>query len=95
MWYSLRVAVLEFMQFWLIPIFQIAPAELESVLHKHPEISDAAVIGIPDPVAGELPKAFVVRKTKTLTEEKVKKFVEGGIIQFHFFKTYSEMYLHK
>ena len=44
--------------------FQIAPAELESVLLTHPDVLDAAVIGVPDPVAGETPKAFVVTARK-------------------------------
>lgn len=41
--------------------FQVPPAELEAILLSHTKIKDAAVIGIPDEVAGELPLAFVVR----------------------------------
>ncbi len=40
--------------------FQVAPAELEAVLVLHPKVGDAAVIGIPDDEAGEVPKAFIV-----------------------------------
>ncbi|KAJ3933062.1 MAG: phenylacetyl-CoA ligase [Lentinula lateritia] len=39
---------------------QVAPAELEGHLLMHPSIADAAVIGIPDEYAGEVPMAFVV-----------------------------------
>jgi acyl-CoA synthetase (AMP-forming)/AMP-acid ligase II len=41
--------------------FQVPPAELEALLIQHPGIADAAVIPSPDPTAGEVPKAFVVR----------------------------------
>jgi acyl-CoA synthetase (AMP-forming)/AMP-acid ligase II len=40
--------------------YQVPPAELEAVLAGHPAVRDAAVVGVADPVAGELPKAFVV-----------------------------------
>ena len=40
--------------------FQVAPAELEALLLTHPDVLDAAVIGVPHPTAGEAPKAFVV-----------------------------------
>lgn len=41
--------------------FQVPPAELEALLVTHPEVADAAVIGVPDDDAGERVKAFVVR----------------------------------
>jgi acyl-CoA synthetase (AMP-forming)/AMP-acid ligase II len=40
--------------------FQVAPAEVEGELLGLPGIADAAVIGVPDDEAGELPMAFVV-----------------------------------
>jgi 4-coumarate--CoA ligase len=40
--------------------FQVAPAELEALLLTHPAVADAAVIGIADEEAGEVPKGFVV-----------------------------------
>lgn len=56
----------------------MAPAELEALLLTHPAIQDAAVIGLPDEDAGELPLAFVVRKAgKEVSEKEVQKFVEG------------------
>ncbi|MEM7377453.1 MAG: AMP-binding protein, partial [Pseudomonadota bacterium] len=40
--------------------FQVAPAEIEALLVTHSAITDAAVIGKPDPEAGEVPVAYVV-----------------------------------
>lgn len=60
----------------------MAPAELEALLLTHPSIKDAAVIGLPDEDAGELPLAYVVKKEgENVTEEEVKKFVAG---EFHY-----------
>ncbi|MGH2749295.1 MAG: 4-coumarate--CoA ligase family protein [Actinomycetota bacterium] len=53
---------------------QVAPAELESVLLSHPQITDAAVIGVADEEAGEVPKAFVVIQQE-LSEDEIKAFV--------------------
>jgi long-chain acyl-CoA synthetase len=39
--------------------FQVAPAEVEAVLHGHPSVVDCAVFGIPDRAAGEVPVAAV------------------------------------
>ncbi|VDM63939.1 unnamed protein product [Angiostrongylus costaricensis] len=58
---------------------QVAPAELEDLLLTHPLIRDAAVIGVPDRRAGELPKAFVVRASENLTEEDVKLWVKEKV----------------
>jgi acetyl-CoA synthetase len=38
----------------------IGPFEVESCLMEHPDVVDAGVIGKPDPIAGEIVKAFVV-----------------------------------
>jgi acyl-CoA synthetase (AMP-forming)/AMP-acid ligase II len=61
--------------------FQVAPAELEGLLTEHPSISDAAVIGIPDEEAGEVPKAFVVA-TGAVTADEVKEFVSERVASY-------------
>jgi long-chain acyl-CoA synthetase len=38
----------------------VDPREVELVLTGHPGVAEAAVIGVPDPVRGEAPKAFVI-----------------------------------
>jgi fatty-acyl-CoA synthase len=37
----------------------VAPAEVEEVLHDHPAVAQAQVIGVPDPRLGEVPAAYV------------------------------------
>ena len=49
--------------------FQVAPAELESLLLKHPKIADVAVIPVPDEESGEVPKAVVVARGPLTAEE--------------------------
>ncbi|QIN83608.1 AMP-binding protein [Rubrobacter tropicus] len=57
---------------------QVAPAELEAVLISHPEVDDAAVVGLPDEEAGEVPKAFVVTSGEADADE-LKAFVAGRV----------------
>ncbi|PAV64866.1 hypothetical protein WR25_07431 [Diploscapter pachys] len=56
---------------------QVPPAELESVLYEHPLVLDACVVGIPDQKSGELPRAYVVRKSNNLTEKEINDFIDG------------------
>lgn len=63
--------------------FQVPPAELEALLVTHPAVADAAVIGIPDAEAGELPKAFVaIKQGHTVSEEDIKKFVAEQVATY-------------
>jgi acyl-CoA synthetase (AMP-forming)/AMP-acid ligase II len=60
---------------------QVAPAELEALLLTHPAIIDAAVIGLPDDDAGEVPKAFVVA-SEPVTPEEVTQFVAEHVAPY-------------
>lgn len=52
--------------------FNVYPREIEEVLISHPEVSLAAVVGVPDESHGEEVKAFVIRKPgATLTEDEL------------------------
>ncbi|MFI2218276.1 AMP-binding protein, partial [Rhodococcus sp. NPDC019639] len=56
--------------------YQVPPAELEALLLTHPQIADAAVIGVLDEEGEEVPKAFVVRQPGAdLDEDAVIAFV--------------------
>lgn len=62
---------------------QVAPAELESILRNHPDILDAAVIGIPDEKCGEIPKAFVIRRpASTANSNDIQNFVANQVSKF-------------
>lgn len=61
--------------------FQVAPAELEALLLTHPDITDAAVIGVPDPEAGEVPMAFVVA-TKAPNLADLRAFLEPQVAHY-------------
>lgn len=63
--------------------FQVAPAELEIILRQHPEILDAAVVGVPHPTMGEAPKAFVVTKSGcSITADTVKNYVASKVANY-------------
>ena len=41
---------------------KVYPRDVEEVLHRHPAVADAVVVGVPDPDFGELVKAYIVLK---------------------------------
>jgi acetyl-CoA synthetase len=55
----------------------IGPFEVESVLMEHPAIAEAAVIGIPDAMAGEIVKAYVALKAGAVESEVLRKELLG------------------
>lgn len=60
--------------------FQVAPAELEALLLQHPSVTDSAVVGLPDEEAGELPLAFIVKKSGVkVSEKELLDYVAGNV----------------
>ncbi len=58
----------------LVSGFNVFPNEIEDTLSKHEKILESAVIGIPSDRSGEVVKAFIVKKDKSLTEKEVIQF---------------------
>ncbi|MBB6260640.1 long-chain acyl-CoA synthetase [Paenochrobactrum gallinarii] len=58
----------------LVSGFNVYPNELEEVLVAHDGIKEAAAIGVPDAISGEVVKLFIVRKNPELREEDVKAY---------------------
>lgn len=64
--------------------YQVAPAELEGILHEHPHIADCAVVGVPDEKSGEAPKAFVVLKSgsESVCEGEIREWVASRVAPY-------------
>jgi len=60
---------------------QVSPVELEAVLMTHPGVADAAVVGVRDEDAGELPKGFVVLR-EPATAEEIMAFVAERVAPY-------------
>jgi acyl-CoA synthetase (AMP-forming)/AMP-acid ligase II len=63
--------------------YQVAPAELEALLHEHPAVLDAAVIPKAHLESGEIPKAFVVlREGFQASPEELMAFVAEKVAPY-------------
>jgi acyl-CoA synthetase (AMP-forming)/AMP-acid ligase II len=64
--------------------------EVEASLQKHPDIAEAAVVGVTDKLRGEVPKAFlVIKEGKNITEEDLRYFLRQNLAHFkipHYFE---------
>ena len=61
----------------------VYPAEVESVLHEHPAVAEAALIGVADETWGEVGRAFVVaRPGCELTADELIAFCDGRLARF-------------
>ncbi len=72
--------------------FQVAPAELEALLLTHPAVADAAVIGLADPEAGEVPGGYVVLKPgQAATGEDLMAFIADRVAHYKQIRTITFM----
>jgi long-chain acyl-CoA synthetase len=58
-------------------------SEVEEVIHRHPGVSEVAVIGVPDTMRGEVPKAFIVLKEGAALEtDELREFLRQHLAHF-------------
>jgi len=63
--------------------YSVYPREIEDVLYEHPAVRLCAVIGKPDPITGETPKAFIVLKENAkITAEEIMGFVKERVAPY-------------
>ncbi len=63
--------------------YNVYPRELEELLFTHSAVANAAIIGKPDPEAGEIPKAYVTLKEDAdATEEELLNFVNNLVTPY-------------
>ena len=56
--------------------FNIYPQEIEELLKKHPKVSEAAVIGLPDEVLGEVVCAVIrLKQGEVSDEQEIKSYI--------------------
>jgi len=63
--------------------FNVYPREIEEILHTHPKVAEAAVVGMGDPLRGEVPKAFIVPvEGEKPTSKEIQAFLKGKLAQY-------------
>ena len=56
--------------------YKVYPRNVEDAIRLHPSVADVAVIGVPDPIRGEVPKAYVVgAKGAELSSDELRGFL--------------------
>jgi long-chain acyl-CoA synthetase len=63
--------------------YQVWPREIEEVLAAHPSIADVGVAGVPDPLKGEVVKAWVVpRAGATLSPDEIREYCRAKVAPY-------------
>ena len=58
----------------------LGPAELGALLLRHPDVTDAAVVGLPDEEAGEIPVGYVtLRPAASASLEEIRQFAASQV----------------
>jgi long-chain acyl-CoA synthetase len=63
--------------------FNVYPQEVELVLHTHPAVKTAIVVGMPHPVSGEVAKAFILKADDAnVSEAEIIKYCKSQLSHF-------------
>ncbi|MDC3413740.1 fatty acid--CoA ligase family protein [Aquibacillus sp. 3ASR75-11] len=66
----------------LVGGYNVYPREVEEVLYSHPDISEVAVVGLPDADTGEAVAGYIVTKNNALTEQDLKAFCQERLAKY-------------
>jgi long-chain acyl-CoA synthetase len=62
---------------------KVFPSEVEDMMLTHPKIKDLVVVGIPEDLKGEAPKAFIqLQEGKTATEQEIREFCKAKMAPY-------------
>jgi long-chain acyl-CoA synthetase len=65
--------------------YAVSPAEIERVLHTHPAVAEASVVGVPDEALGEEIKAVVVLKPEAnASAEELINYCKGQLAAYKY-----------
>lgn len=67
----------------------VYPAEVERVIRLHPDVSEVAIVGVPDNKWGEVGHAFVVKSMDDLSTDSLKMFCQKQLAKYKHPKHYS------
>jgi long-chain acyl-CoA synthetase len=62
--------------------YNVYPREIDEVLYAHPDVAEAAAIGVADDYRGEVIRAFVVPKSATVTSEDLLKHCQTNLAKY-------------
>ncbi len=63
--------------------FQVWPREIEEVISEHPAVMEVGVAGVPDPVKGEVARAWVVlRADRSATEDELRAYCKERLAPY-------------
>ncbi|AGL02043.1 class I adenylate-forming enzyme family protein [Desulfoscipio gibsoniae] len=63
--------------------YNVYPREVEEVIYQHPKVMEAAVLGVKDPVRGEVPKAFIrLKDNEEMTDQELIDFCKQMIANY-------------